>query len=201
MQINYRWMVTPEELFECFVPVHTNTTSVHLPTVGFSSAAKRPLPGTSFQYQLGVSPTSTAAEIKPVVQAYPDLPITGDSRSGVIVYDGHWIVGAYIIPSQVTLRQIVVRKEYQGKGLAKRMLEQFMREIPGVTEIPKQPINIRAVKAFLGAHKNLVGWAVATGKPVPQRVRDAVSKGEQEAAILKSLELAEKSPAPMMLRR
>lgn len=203
MEINYRWMVTPAELFDCFAPTHTSDNRVTLPTVGFPSGRKKQLHGTPYLYQLGISATSVAQDIKPVFQAMPELPVTGDSRSGLIVYHGNLIIGAYIIPGQssINLRQIVVREGYQGQGLAKRMLEQYMREIPGITKIPRQPINIRAVKSFLGAHKNLVEWAIANDKPVPQNVRDAVASGEQEAAILKRLQLVEQAPAPARFRR
>lgn len=197
MQIDYRWMVTPAELFACFVPTHTADNALTVPTLGFPGGRKKPLSGTPYLYQLGVSDTSVAVDIKPVLAAFPDLPTTGDSRSGVILYHGNIIIGAYTIPGQVTnnLRRIVVREGYQGQGLATRMVEQWFREIPGPLNMPRQPINVRAVKAFLTAHKNLVEWAVANGKPVPQKVRDAVASGAEAEGILKRLVPVENAPA------
>lgn len=202
MQIDYRWMVTPAELFACFVPTHTADNLLTLPPKGFPSGRKKQLHGTPYLYQIGVSATSVALDIKPVHEAFPDLPATGDTRSGVIVYHGNLIIGSYVIPGHVTtnLRRIVVREGYRGQGLATRMVEQWFQEIPGPLNMPRQPINVRAVKAFLKAHKNVVNWAITNGKDVPQNVRDAVASGAQEAEILKRLQIVEAAPARMRAR-
>jgi hypothetical protein len=187
-QTVYRWTITPNTLYGCFVPTQSQSNRVNLPHKGFDMK-KKPLQGTPYTYQCGVGASSRAEDIIPVVKEHPEVPRTGDSRSGIVVYHGTMIVGAYITPGNISrsLRQIVVKEGYRGQGLATRMIEQWFREVPGVLDIKPQPINIGAVKAFLNAHENVVNWAVASGKSVPQEVIDAVSAHTEYDDILAKL--------------
>jgi hypothetical protein len=168
---------------------------VALPTVPFKGI-KRKLEGTPYLYQIGVSDTSVAVDIAPIYRAFPDLPLSGDRRAGILVYDGNLIIGSYLTMGNLArdFRRIIIRDKYRKKGLATRMVEQWFREIPGATDIPRQPINIMAVKTFLKAHANTVNWAVANGKDVPQKVRDAVASGQEAQEILAGLPAVENAP-------
>lgn len=203
MAIVYRWTLTPKELYACFRPINSAESRVALPTVSFKGP-KRPLDGTPYTYQLGVSDTSAAVDIAPIRKAFPDVPLSGDRRAGVIVYNGNIVIGSYLVMGAIArdARRIIVRESYRKKGIATRMVEQWFREVPGATDIPRQPINVMAVKTFLKAHANVVSWAAANGKDVPKKVKDAVASGQEAAEILKGLEAVENAPARLRrLRR
>ena len=193
----YRWTLTPKELYSCFKPIKSGESRVVLPVKPFKGP-RRPLEGTSYSYQLGVSDTSAAVDIAPIYREHPNLPLTGDRRAGILVYNGNLIIGAYLVMGNVARdsRRIIVREKYRGQDLAARMIEQWFREVPGATEIPRQPINVMAVRAFLKAHTNAVNWAIAKGKDVPKKVRDAVASGKEAEEILKGLSAVEKAPVP-----
>jgi GNAT superfamily N-acetyltransferase len=187
--------MTPKELFSHLIPVHREENEVILPTVSFKSI-KRPLDGTPYMYQLGVSDTSKTIEIASVHKEFPDVPLTGDRRSGIIVHHGHIIIASFIIPGKTThnLHEIIVRESYRKQGLGVRMIEQWFREVPLPTKIPRQTSNSMAVKTFLKAHENVVRWAIANGKDVPQKVIDAINEGKEKAEILAKVNLVENSP-------
>jgi len=187
MALVYRWEMTPNELFGCFRPIPRGQDGplARQPFAG----PKRPLEGTPYTYQLGVSDTSVAKDIAPIHGECPHIPLTGDTRAGVLIYDGDGIIASYIIPGNYKQvpRWIVVRDGYRKKGIATRMIEQWHREVPSVMDASRQPINVVAAKTFIKAHTNSVSWAISQGKPVPQRVKDAVAKGEEYQEILKNL--------------
>ena len=75
--------------------------------------------------------------------------------------------------------------------LSKKMLCVWYQNVPVVTGIPPQPINIAAMKAFFSAIKETVAWAALAQLNVTQSVQDAWSAGTEEAEIMAKLELAE----------
>jgi len=191
-EIAYRWMNTPAELFRSAIYVKIQPISpVAIESIPFTSQ-KRMLSGTGYQYQCALSNTSMAIDIAPVHEAYPQIDISGDKRAGIIIFEGNRVIASYIVPGDSTMaeRRIFVSEDYRGKGLATRMIEQFMQEIPGII-IPKQRVNLVAVRAFLSGHKNVVNWAIAHGMQVPQKVRDAITNGGEAAMILAKAERAE----------
>jgi len=195
-EIAYRWTLTPRELYACFVLRRAVPNVVSLPTVPFKGP-KRPLEGTPYTYQLGVSDTSKAVSIFPIHDRCPEIPLTGDNRAGVIVFDGALIIGSYVIPGNMTRHwhEIIVRDGYRRQGLATRLVEQWFRETPRVLDISTQHINIMAVGTFLKAHTNLVRWAISNGKDVPEKVRKAVANHEAEE-VLYSLRPPKVAPIP-----
>ncbi len=185
----WTWEQTPEDWFRCIRPVKAQA-SINLEVQPFN-LPKKVLNGTKFTYQLGLSSSSTSSEIKIRRTALPAIPVTGDTRSGIIIFDGQKIVGSYIIPGNLdnSARQLVVDSAYRGMGIATRMLEQWFREVPSVPALSVQPVNIQAVKTFLKALHNTVNWAVSVNKPVSQEVKDAWNTGVQETAILSRLQV------------
>jgi len=193
----YYWDLTPKELLSCLVPVNSQDRSrIQLPTVPFK-LPKLSLIGTPYTYQLGVSDSSSLADVALIHKEIPSLPHTGDRRTGIIVYNGSKIIGTYLIPGHYTrdYRLIYVHENYRNQGLGTRMLEQWYREVPRVMNLPPQLINIMAAKTSIKAHANVVRWAIAEGKDVPQRVQDAINNGAEVAEILARLDVFEKAPA------
>lgn len=195
MALIYRWELTPKEILSCLIPVQSATVHVTEPLTSFK-LPKRSLVGTPYLYQLGVSDTSAAEDICIIHKEAPSIAVTGDRRAGILVYHGNLIVASYIIPGTLTRepRRIIVREKYRKQGLGSRMIEQWYREVPGVLNVPKQPSHIIAVKTFLRAHENVVRWAIANGKNVPQKVKDAIASGKEKAEILAKLNAVENSP-------
>jgi len=196
MPLAYRWTLTPKELYACFRPVHSTTARAALATIPFA-CPKRPLEGTPYMYQCAVSDTSVASDIAPIHAEYPNIPLSGDRRAGVIIYKGHFVIASYIISGNVGpgVRQIIVREEFRQQGLGTKLIEQWQKEVPGVVDTTQQPINFMACKTFIRAHSNVVTWAVAAGKPVPQNVRDAVAAGTEAQEIMAKLNAREGAPA------
>jgi hypothetical protein len=200
MTLVYRWAQTPKELFDCFAPVNSQEVRVVLPTTPFK-LPKRPLAGTPYLYQLGMSDTSVAQDAILMHKECPSIPLTGDRRTGILVYHGNLLIAAHIIPGNLNRepRQIIVREGYRKQGLGSRMVEQWYREVPGVLDVPKQPISIMAAKTFLKAHEMVVRWAITNGKDVSQKVKDAIANGKEKAEILAKLNLVENSsPRPRL---
>ena len=176
MRLAYRWTLTPKELYACFVPVHSSMARAALATIPFK-CPKRPLEGTPYTYQLGVSDTSVATDIAPIHKEYPGIPLTGDRRAGVLIFKAHVIIASYVISGNIGpgVRQIIVHKDYRRQGLGTKLVEQWQKEVPGAIETTRQPVNIMACATFIKAHSNVVAWAAANGKNVPQEVLDAVA--------------------------
>jgi len=185
------WEQTPKEWFSRIVPVHMGAVQVPVEVLPFKSA-KISLPGTSYTYQLALADiaSDTIAELR---AARPNLPMSGDRRTGVLVFDGPKLIASFIVPGETrsALLRLAVHEDYRGAGLAKKMLVQWMKQVPlGVNSGP-QLVNIAAIKTWLRAMHEVVDWAVASGKVVPQRVKDAWIAGTEEAEILATLALAE----------
>ena len=187
------WEQTPKEWFSRIVPVHMEAVQVPVEVLPFKSA-KISLPGTSYTYQLALADidSDTIAEWR---AARPNLPMSGDRRTGVLVFDGPKLIASYIVPGETrsALRRLAVHEDYRGACLAKKMMIQWIKQIPLVIPANSgpQPVNIAAVKTWLRAIHEVVDWAVASGKVVPQRVKDAWIAGTEEAEILATLALAE----------
>jgi len=179
------WILTPADLFAVFIPVKSSATNAHGANKPFAGA-KRPLDGTPFQYQVALSDKSLSEDVKLLRRERPTLPLSGDRRAGIILFDGSKIIASYIIPGNLVRqeRQLFVHADYRRRGLASRMIEQWMRETPTARNITRQPLNVVAARAFLAAHRALIIWAVAQGKNVPQSVADAVTAGNEANAIL-----------------
>lgn len=192
----YYWTLTPKELLSCLVPVNSRDRSrISLPVASFK-LPKLSLVGTSYTYQLGVSANSLSEDMKGILKEFPGIPVTGDRRSGILIYQGSKIIGSYLIPGSYTkdFRLIYVHEGFRKQGLGTRMVEQWYREVPRAMSLSKQLVNVMAAKTFLKAHANVVRWAVAEGKDVPQRVQDAVNSGAEAAEILARLNVSEKAP-------
>lgn len=149
---------------------------------------KRALPDTNYTYQIALSASAQSMNITARRAAVPGIPASGDSRSGVLVFNGDKIVGSYILPGDIdgSPHLLAVHANYRNMGLATRMMEQWLREVPS-PKLYRQPVNMAGVKTMLKAAHNTVDWAVANNKQVSQEVKDAWANGVEEKVILSRL--------------
>jgi GNAT superfamily N-acetyltransferase len=187
----WRWELTPMELLAGFQPIRSkrteNLTSEVKP---FKNTERKPLPGTDLLYQFAVSDCAVTQDITRIREAQPDLPVSGDRRSGVLVYDQNKLVGSCVIQGNMYLQgyKMSVHPDYRRQGIAYRMLLEWCRETKRARELPKQGITLNSAKALLRVHKELIGWALQEGKEVPDRVVQAVEDGQEAERILARLQ-------------
>lgn len=188
-----RWELTPRELFNGFHFIKSGPARGLPVEVLPFKCVKQPLDGTPYEFQFAVSDTSVNPEIKFAREAGPGLPLSGDRRSGVLVFDGSEIIGSLIIPGNLVTHgyRATVKPAHRQKGLAVRMIVEWIWATKRSLSIPKQGITLYAAKALLAAHKLCVARAVERGLPVPQRVLDAVSSGEEAAQVVRDAQVVE----------
>lgn len=182
---HWRWELTPREILSSFRFIQSSSTKdMGLEVMPFR-CAKRPLEGTPYTYQLAVSDRSVCHEIKIVRAAQPEMPTSGDRRSGVIVFQGDTIVGALIIKGQMVSQgySLFVRPDLRQQGLAFRMLVEWLDQTKRPFGLPEQRITLHSAKACLAAHRVIVERAVAAGLPVPERVLAGIQNGEADEII------------------
>ena len=183
--LRFAWQLTPDELAASWQPSQTDPTRAGTRPKAFACAAKK-LDGTKYKYQLAVGEGTANPEMQAVAKACPDMPRSGDKRSGVVILDGDKVIGALTIlgVNRHSTRSTWVDADYRGKGIATRMLELWYREVPRFVRLTPQRINVAAAKAYLKAHEQAVVWAASQGKDVPSDVTDAIASGEQRAKLL-----------------
>jgi hypothetical protein len=196
----YRWLLTPRELFEGFHFIKSGPASrISLEVLPFA-CERHPLVGTPYEYQLALSDSSVSEDIKFARAASPELPLSGDRRSGVLVFDGPKIVGSLVIPGNLATHgyKIVVKpapddeaRGYRREGLAVRMITEWCWDTKRPRVIPNQGITLYAAKALIAAHRVCVARAVERGLPVPQRVLDAVASGDEAAQVVRDAQVVE----------
>jgi hypothetical protein len=185
------WELTPAQIFSCTRYVRSGVV-LSLETRPFTSP-RRVLDGTRFTYQIGLGRTSKALHIQPLIEPCQPIPDSGDTRSGVLVYDGTLIIGSFIEPGDLpaAVNQTMIHEQYRGQGLGQKMVEMWLREIRIPDNLPTQHGNSKAVRSWLNAYKAVVAWAQAQGKTVPQRVLLTIERGAEEAELLRKAALAE----------
>lgn len=187
-QLIYRWQQTPAELFAHSLFRGASGAKVHGETKPFTSKP-RALEGTELFFQLGISRTAKGPDIEPIQKEAPHLPDSGDYRSGVLLLDRFQrrAIGCFVADGRRDdnpMRTVFLDEDFRGRGLATKMVEMFLREIPGIKDHSRLIINFEATKVFLAAHVKAVEWAKASGKSVPVKVLAALGSGVEAKAIL-----------------
>jgi GNAT superfamily N-acetyltransferase len=184
-KVCWRWEMTPREYAAGYTYISsTKTADLPLATEPFP-CPRLPLPGTEYTYQLAISDKSPSQDIQAVVGHHPELPRSGDRRSGVLVFHGDTIIASAIF---LATHSLVVHPDYRNLGLAARMFLEW-------NAVTKRPfvsihnITLATAKTLLRAHRDVVERAVAEGKPVPERVQQAIQDASETAAILKQAAL------------
>lgn len=185
LDLRFAWQCTPDELFESLQIVpEANTRPPALETRPFQ-VPQLSLDGGPYTYQTTRSSISLNLIEKESQGLRSTQPESLEKRCGILFFDGDTVIASYMIPGiyAVEPRLLHVRDSYRGKGLATRLMEQVMRDIPVVVGNVhlwgRQMIHVKAVKAHVNAHKNVVQWALQEGKEVPLEVLEAVQSGAQ----------------------
>jgi hypothetical protein len=182
----WRWELTPAELFAGFHFMQSEPAQSLHPEGRPFQGPKHPLAETPYTYQLALSDRSVAQEVIDLRRVQPDLPLSGDRRSGVLVFDGAAIVGSLVIPGNISTQgyKMFVRPDLRQQGLAFRMLVEWCTQTKRYRVLPKQGITVVSARALLAAHKVVVQRAVQAGKPVPPRVLEALAQGTEAQRVL-----------------
>lgn len=145
----------------------------------FKRNPDHPLGDTGLTYQAGLSPISQQPDVALLLAAYPDLPKTGDHRSGLLACDGKKVVGGYYMIGSPTRSPWVfyVHPEYRGKGLAREMVLQWNKITPRLIVQPHRIMSYSAGCVFMSAYLATIEWALQAGKDVPQEVIDSTRPG------------------------
>lgn len=198
VEMCWRWDLTPAHLFAGFHFIKSEPASTLPQELRPFAVKQMDLPGTRLSYQLAVSDSSVALEVQALRLAQPELPLSGDRRSGILVFDGGKPVGGLIIQGNLTTQgyKLVVRPEQRQKGLALRMLVEWGWQTKRLRVLPKQGITVISAKALLSAHKIIVVRALQEGKPVPPKVVAAIEAGVEAADIIREATRIEKIKIP-----
>lgn len=176
-EMTHAYLVTPEALMSRFKPdILGIGNRTRVAPQGFG-CPRVPLDGTGFTYQLAVSrkaQTDVGGD---------GLPDSGDSRSGVIVFDGDRIVSSYVASAISRHRHLAVDKAYRGQGLGVLMVELWMREAT-FSRASIGLISYRSASIAVESYRRAVAWAVDSGKDVPADVRAAVEDPERLARVI-----------------
>lgn len=196
--LDHRMDLTPRELFAGFRFIKSGPARALSVEVLPFTCPKKPLEGTTFQFQLAISDRSVAENIQAIRKGQPELPRSGDRRSGVIVFDGNRIIGSLIVPGNLSTQgyKMTVVPEHRQNGLAHKMLVEWCWSTKRVRVLPHQGITVNATKALLSAHKAIVERALSLGMPVSDRVRTAVQSGIEAQEIIKEAMLIESLVRP-----
>jgi hypothetical protein len=185
-KLYWSWELTPNELFAhgTFIPTE-KASMLTLETRPFT-CAKKPLEGTAFSYQLAVAERSRSLYLREVRRLHPELPVSGDERSGVIVFDGDLLIAAMIRPG-LNMRhggRSFVLPTYRRLGLSRRISAEFRYHIPFSPADARLQYTPPSTRSALASHKIVVLRAVQEGKPVPSRVLEAVTAGDEAARLI-----------------
>lgn len=179
------WEMTPSEYAAGFTYVSdTKTADLRLETTPFP-CPRLPLSGTEYTYQIAMSAQSPSYAVQAIAGLNPEIPVSGDQRSGVLVFHGDTIIAS---ANFVATHNTVVHPDYRNQGLATRILLEWIVLVKRPF-VSIENITLVAVKALLRAHREAVERAVAAGKPVPERVIRAIQEGAETAAILRQATL------------
>jgi GNAT superfamily N-acetyltransferase len=199
----WNWELTPAEIFSGV----TFGKSEPVRKLGIEvkpfACEKQALEGTPFEFQLALSDSSKSPEIQRLRRAHPELPLSGDRRGGVLVFDGPKIIGNCIVPGLQTYPgyRMVVHPDYRQQQLAFRMLLEWCRYTKRPKTLPLTGVTVISSKAWLAVHSELVKWAVKTGRHVPEHVLAAIASGEEARRILQRATDVENMELPKAPKR
>jgi GNAT superfamily N-acetyltransferase len=192
----WRWELTPLEAFHGFRFVRHERERVEYPEWAAFKSDRYELeayPGLTFQ--LGVSDNSRSDHIIELRKEQPELPVSGDKRSGVIVHDGDRLVASYVIDGRRPgMKHIMgVEPDYQGRKLGLAMMMEWAKRTKRPRVMERQTMNGRGARAFLAAQVGICRWAVDEGMDVPLKVVDELQSGGEQAIIQAHLDEVERT--------
>jgi hypothetical protein len=196
-QTCWRWELTPKELFAGFRFIRSEPTQSFTTEVLPFACPKQVLPGTDLHYQLALSDQSVCEEVQLLRRAQPDLSLSGDRRSGVILFQGQTLIGALVIQGNMVNQgyKLFVRPTHRQTGLASKLLVEWCWHTRRQRVLPSQGITLHSAKALLAAHRVVVERATQAGLGVPDRVLEAIERGDETSQIIARATVIENLPA------
>lgn len=190
----WRWELSPYEAFRG----HTfwsppAVVGIEVEAAPFRAGERSGLNGLTLLF--GVSDATCTIDVQGMRAAQPDLPISGDRRSGVMFVDGGVPVASYIVGGARTqeLHRIAVRHDYRGRGLAKGLILEWYKRTKRPRDLSAQLLNVLGARAFLAGQREVYAWAVSQGRQVPERVLREMETHEEEARMLDVIERVERT--------
>lgn len=173
----WRWELTPREAFTGFKLVRTSPQQ----RVGAERVPWRgpelPMPGhPALRMKFGIADHGHAIDIAAIRRSQPELPTTGDRRSGILVLDGGAVVGNYTITGDRPrpYHRLVVDPAYRGLGLGVAMVTQWSMRTMRPKLLSSQMLNAGGVRAFVDAQVAVTQWAHGQGREVAPRVIESL---------------------------
>lgn len=159
-ELKYWHELTPAEMVAKHRIVQGGPGERQIPESLPFTGPRLPLDGyKALSYQLGLSDLSRCLEARLQRAAHPDLPSSGDKRSGVLILDGETVVGSFVLDGQsVDSRfRMAVAKDYQRRGLAKTMMLLWGSKVKRLVDGgARHPISQVALDALLAVHAELI---------------------------------------------
>lgn len=170
LSLKWVWELTPRQVFEKNKFVKTAVTAKLWQETRAFDTPRKPLAGTEFMYQLALTSKGRNEEAKLLRAQHPDLPDSGNYRSGVLIFDEDKVIASLVLSGVNEDRpfKMVVNPEYRGQDLAERLLVEWWSNVRHTyRESGSQPLNVASVKVLLKAYRKVVLIAGADGKTVP----------------------------------
>jgi hypothetical protein len=165
------------------------------PQTPFPAAPRVPFRD-GLEAQIAVAERSFNKHIKALRADNPDEPVSGDARSGILVFHGDRIVASLTSLGRSSAKVdfiMFVDEDRQGHGLAVDMWVAWNMAFCEYNVMPRNVETVAARKILIKAHRRIVELAVERRETVPQYVIDSVQPGsrdEREALRLKNGRIA-----------
>lgn len=166
------WERLPTEILERSVLARNAPSSLLVDQRPFAS--QRIELDDELSYQLALASHSNP-NAKILRSLHPDLSLSGDSRSGVLLYQNNIAVGSLIVNSSGGY-SVSVLPEHRELGHAQRMFELWYKKVRIILD-STHIINAGGLGAFLAAHEGSVKSALAIDAPVPKNVWRSIETG------------------------
>lgn len=159
----------------------------------FAGVDKIPFSRGPFECQVAVSATARSKYLAARRHDNPTLPLTGDGRSGIIVFDGDKIIGSLTTKAKAMFTRpqhlLYVDPAYRGQGLATEMWAFNIFRYPEFTVLSNPVHNIAGRKTLIRAYRRMIEMAQQQGIEVPFHALESAKPGhpdERKAYVLQN---------------
>lgn len=156
-----------------------------------------------YSYQLALSDISSSTGIRFLREQQPELPLSGDRRSGVVIFHGDRIVASAIIEGFTVFSdmKVAVHPDYRGQGLGTRSLLEWFKTVQRHPVLGVRKVTPNGFRAIIKALTDTYAWAVEQGKTVPDKVLREMETGEEMASIRSQVERVELTGEHRIVRK
>lgn len=182
--------------------IHLPRPDQRLPSLETKPFDCERLPIDGLEYQVAVSDCSASLDAKAIRAGQPDVPISGDRRSGVLLLDGNKIVGGMVIKGFKVHENytLIVHEDYRGQGWGQRMIERWLRHVKRRKAIVPQNGSPIALRTFLASLNRVYTWAVDSGLFVPPKVREEMETQVETNRLKEIASEVERTGEPIRIR-